>query len=146
MVNHLVFQGRMVEDVKSGQTQAGMDYANFRIAWSRKFKDRDGNEKENRCFLDCKAFGGTARFINQYLSAKGTELIAEGELNTETWQTQEGQNRSKTVLMVSGAHFCGSRRDGSTAGGSAGNDAGNSTDNVQPNLTPMEVNPDDLPF
>lgn len=127
MINHLAFQGRLVEDAKVGQTNGGTDYANFRLAWSEKYKD-----KETKCFLDCKAFGGTAKFIGQYLSQKGQEMIAEGKLTTEEWE-KDGQKRSKIVLMVSGAHFCGKKQDGASGG------------DIQPNMTP--VDPDgELPF
>ena len=41
MVNHVVLQGRLVEDPRFGQSNGGTDYANFRVAWSRKYKDKD---------------------------------------------------------------------------------------------------------
>ena len=126
MVNHLVFHGRMVEDAKCGQTNGGTDYANLRLAWNKKYKD-----KETKCFLECKAFGGTASFIQKFLGQKGQELIVEGELNTEEWE-KEGQKRSKTVLLVSAAHFCGSKKDN-------GSDQG-----FPVNMTPVET--DSLPF
>ena len=107
-LNHLSFQGRFVADPTTGTTTGGTEYANFRLAWSEKYK-----EKETKCFLECKAFSGTAAFIKKYFS-KGQEIIAEGKLTTEEWTNQEGQNRSKMVLMVSGVHFCGKKGDGET--------------------------------
>ena len=126
MVNHLVFQGRMVEDAKCGKTNGGTDYANFRLAWNNKYKD-----KETKCFLECKTFGGTASFIQKFLGQKGQEMIVEGELNTEEWE-KDGQKRSKIVLLVSNAHFCGSKKDN-------GGDQG-----FPVNMTPVET--DNLPF
>lgn len=126
MVNHLVFQGRLVDAPTCGQTTGGTDFANFRVAWSEKYRD-----KENRCFLECKAFGGTATFISKYFNEKGQELAVEGKLNTEEWE-KDGQKRSKIVLVVDKVHFCGSRRE-------SGQEA-----SVQPNLTPVET--DELPF
>ena len=128
MVNHLVYQGRLVDAPTCGQTTGGTDFANFRVAWSEKYKD-----KENRCFLECKAFGGTATFISKYFNEKGQELAVEGKLNTEEWE-KDGQKRSKIVLVVDKVHFCGSKRD-------SGQEAP-----VQPNMTPMEVDEDQLPF
>ena len=128
-VNHLVFQGRLVDDVTVGQTTSGVDYANFRLAWNEKYKD-----KETKCFLDCKAFSGTALFIGKYLSKKGTEMIVEGKLTTDEWE-KDGQKRSKIVLVVSGTHFCGKRQDGGETGGS-----------VQPNMGGTVVETAELPF
>lgn len=124
MVNHTIIQGRLVDAPSCGQTNVGTDYANFRIAWSKKYKD-----KEIKLFLECKAFGGTAKFISQYFNTKGQELSVEGELTTEEWE-KDGQKRSKNVLMVSNAHFCGKKQDGGT----------------QPNMTPVEIPDDQLPF
>ena len=105
MINHLSFQGRFVEDPHFGQTNGGTDFANFRLAWSEKYKD-----KETKCFLECKAFGGTATFMQNYMNKKGQEIIVEGKLNTEEWENN-GQKRSKIVLVVSSAHFCGKRQE-----------------------------------
>lgn len=134
MVNHLVFQGRLVDDPKFGTTNSGTEFANFRMVWSRKYK-----EKETKCFLECKAFSGTAKFMQNYMNRKGQELIAEGEMTTEEWD-QDGQKRSKNVFVVSGVHFSGKKPDGETASAQAGN-----TDSAaQLNMT--EVETDELPF
>lgn len=106
MVNHTVFQGRLVDNPVFGDTNAGGRYANFRIAWSEKYK-----EKENKCFLDCKAFGPTAQFMEKFMNSKGQEILVEGKLNTEEWE-KDGQKRSKIALVVSNAHFCGKKHDG----------------------------------
>ena len=106
MMNHLSLQGRMVADPELKDTNSGTKVVNFRIAWSEKFKDR-----ENRLFLECKAFGALAEHICKYF-VKGQEAAVEGKLNTEEWKSQNGENRSKIVLMVSGVHFCGKKQDG----------------------------------
>ena len=125
MLNHLSMQGRMVADPEVKNTNSGSQVVNFRIAWSEKYKDR-----ENKCFLECKAFGTQAEFLGKYFR-KGQEILVEGKLNTEEWETQDGQKRSKIVLLVSNLHFCG-KKDGGTG-------------EVQQNMTPV-VDPDVLPF
>lgn len=111
-LNCLCYQGRMVADAEFGDTKAGTRYANFRLAWSKKYK-----EQETKCFLDCKAFGGTAQFVEKYLSKKGQEMVIEGELNTDEWE-KDGQKRSKIVCIVGSVHFSGSKKD-SEGGGTA---------------------------
>lgn len=108
-VNHLTYQGRMVADPELRETNSGTKVVNFRVAWSEKYKER-----ENKCFLECKAFGGVAEHVAKYYT-KGKEIVVEGKLNTEEWKTQDGQNRSTIVLNVSAAHFCGSRQDSGNA-------------------------------
>ena len=133
MLNHVSFQGRFVEDPKFGQTNSGTDYANFRLAWSEKYK-----EKETKCFLECKAFGGTAQFMQKYMNQKGKEILVEGKLNTDEWQDQEGNKRSKIVLMVNNCHFCGK------ADGQAPAQTQAAEPEVPVNMTPVQT--DELPF
>ena len=122
MINHLDLQGRMVADPEIRQTDSGSSVANFRVAWSEKYKER-----ENKLFLECKAFGAQADFLGKYFK-KGQEICVEGKLNTEEWE-KDGQKRSKVVLVVNNVHFCGKKEEGNS---------------VQPNMTPVET--DELPF
>ena len=108
-VNHLVLQGRLVDVPTFGDTSSGSRYANFRLAWSEKYK-----EKETKCFLDCKAFAGTAQHMEKYMNQKGQEIIVEGKMTTDEWE-KDGQKRSKNALIVSSVHFCGKKQDGGTA-------------------------------
>ena len=126
MINHLTYQGRMVADPELRETNSGTKVVNFRVAWSEKYKD-----KENKCFLECKAFSAQAEFLSKYFT-RGQEIGLEGKLNTEEWET-DGQKRSKIVLMVSAIHFCGKKE--SNAGGGE----------VQPNMTPVDPGAE-LPF
>jgi single-strand DNA-binding protein len=95
----------MVADPELKNTNNGTQVSNFRVAWSEKFKDR-----ENKLFIECKAFGALAEFICKHFS-RGNELVVEGKLNTEEWTGQDGQKRSKVVLMVTGVHFSGKKQD-----------------------------------
>lgn len=110
MLNDFTLQGRFVEDPTFGDTKGGTRFANFRLAWNKKI-----GEKESKLYIECKAFGGTAQFMEKYMNHKGQEILAEGELNTEEWTSQEGQKRSKIVMVVRGVHFCGKRQDGGAA-------------------------------
>lgn len=103
MINHLAYQGRFVADPELKDTKSGTKVVNFRVAWSEKYKDH-----ENKCFLECKAFDKTAEHICKYFK-RGQECVVEGKLNTEEWENN-GQKRSKIVLMISGIHFCGSKQ------------------------------------
>ena len=114
MMNHLDLQCRLVADPELKDTNSGVKVVNFRVAWNEKFRD-----KENKLYLECKAFGALAEHICKYF-VKGQEAAVEGKLNTEEWTSQDGQNRSKIVLMVSGIHFCGKKQEGGQAQGTGG--------------------------
>lgn len=102
MVNNTILQGRLTADVELKTTQSGANVCGFTVAWSEKY-----GEIEKKCFLRCTAWQKTAEFINKYF-VKGQEIIVEGKLNTEEWEDDNGK-KSRTVLSVEKAHFCGSK-------------------------------------
>jgi len=106
MVNHFTIQGRFTKEPEIRVLPSGVEMTTGRIAWSEKYK-----EKETKLFLDIKAWRGTAAFIANYFK-KGSEIIIEGRLETEEWTTDNGENRSRVVLTVEHAHFCGKKEDG----------------------------------
>lgn len=130
MLNHLALQGRLVDAPAFGDTKSGTRYANFRLAWSEKYKDT-----ESKCFLDCKAFGGTAQFMEKYMNQKGQEILVEGKLTTDEWE-KDGQKRSKNALVISSVHFCGKRQDGGAEAPAPAQDPSGAT----------VVDTDELPF
>lgn len=131
MLNSVSFQGRVTRDLEKKQTQSGIDFVNFTLAWSEKYK-----ETETKCFLRCKAWRQTAVFLDKYFHNKGSEVLVEGHLETDEWTDTDGNNRSFTVLMVDKAHFCGKRQDGAQTAQDAS--AGSSA--------PVEVTDEELPF
>ena len=133
-VNHVVFQGRNVRDLELKSTQSGIEYVNFDVAWSDKYK-----ENEIQCFLPCKAWRQTATFLDKYFHGKGAEMVLEGRLETEKWQDKDGNNRSRIVMNVDRVHFCGKKGDG----------AGQTAEAAVPANVPdgaKEVPDSDLPF
>ena len=129
MLNKLEYQGRLTADIELKQTQSGVSFTEFTVAWSEKYK-----EVETKCFLRCKTWRQTAEFLSKYFK-KGSELIIEGKMVTEQWE-KDGQPQSRTICDVEKVHFCGSKSD---------NGGNNSPTNSAPKME--EIAPDDdLPF
>lgn len=101
MVNKAIIHGRLVADPETRTTSGGTSVCNFRVAWSRKYK-----EQEVKLFLPCTAWGSTAEIVQNHFS-KGKEIVLEGELQTNAWQDQNGNRRSNTELSVDRVHFVG---------------------------------------
>lgn len=125
MLNNFVLQGRLTKDIECGQTNSGVNYANFTIAWNEKY-----NETETNLFMNCKSWRGTADLINKYFK-KGDELIVEGKIITEIYE-KDGNKKSSTRMIVDKIHFTYGKKN-------------NSEDNVKTELTPVEDD-SSLPF
>ena len=100
MLNHVILQGRLTKDIELRTTNSGVSVINFTVAWNRKIND----ENEKVLFMDCEAWRGTADLINKHFK-KGNEIIVEGELYTNTYQTADGENRHSARLNVTQVHF-----------------------------------------
>ncbi len=75
--------------------------ADFAIATDRRFK------KDETDFFEVVAFGSTAKFIEKYLR-KGAKIAISGRLRQDRWNNQEGQSRSKVVVIADEVEFAGS--------------------------------------
>ncbi len=108
--NRVILIGRLTRDPEYKQLQ-NTEVANFSLAVSESYKDKDGNKKEEVSFIDCEVWGKRAGVINQY-TKKGNELQIEGRLRQDTWES-DGQKRSKLVVKVDDFNFIGNNNNSS---------------------------------
>lgn len=132
MVNKVILQGRLVRDVELKYTQSDVANCEFTVAWSEKYK-----ETETKCFLRCKAWRGTAEFVDKYFS-KGQEIVVEGRMTTEEWE-KDGEKQSRTICVIDKANFCGPNAGNKVSGSSVPADAGfvNIPDDVEDESLPF---------
>lgn len=65
-------------------------------------KDKDSKTT----WIECKAWGKTAEFIAQWFK-KGSWIVLSGTFSFEHWTDKEGNEKSKPVITVDRAGFCG---------------------------------------
>lgn len=90
---------RLSQDVELRYLPSGIAVAKLNLVNSSKYKTQDGTQKEDICFIEGTVFGKLAEIANQYLK-KGSKIYVVAELKQETWQDQNGQNRSKHSLKI----------------------------------------------
>lgn len=91
---------RLTRDMEMVTTQSGVTIGKLGLACSEKYK-----EKETQLFIDATVFGKPAEIISQYAGSKGTQIFLTGKLQTEQWQDQQGQKRSKVSMTVEDFSF-----------------------------------------
>jgi single-strand DNA-binding protein len=117
--NKVILMGNLTRDPELKYLPSGAAVANVGIAVNRVYNDRQsGEKKEEVCFVDLDAFGRTAEIINEYFQ-KGRPILVEGRLRLQTWETDDGQRRSKHSVFVDRFEFVGGRQDGDGDGGGA---------------------------
>lgn len=103
-LNKVLLAGHLTRDVELKYTEAGTAIAHFGVAVSRKWKDKDGEQKEEVCFVDCNAFARTAEVICEFM-VKGSPILIEGRLRFNQWETTDGQKRSTLRVVVESFQF-----------------------------------------
>lgn len=119
--NKVMLMGNLTRDVELKYTPSNQPVANLGIAVNRRFRTRDGEDREETTFVDCEAWGRVAEVMNQYLS-KGRPVFVEGRLKLDQWQDKEGNNRSKLRVVVENFQFLDSRGGDNSGGNSGGAD------------------------
>ena len=117
--NRVILAGNLTRDPELSYLPNGTAICKFGLAANRKYRDRDGNQKEDVCFVDLSAFGKQAELINQYM-AKGRQILIEGRLNFRQWTDKEGKNKSKLDVVVENFTFLGSAPGAGGGGGQGG--------------------------
>lgn len=132
-INKVILVGNLGQDPEIRYTADGRPIANFSIATSETWKDRNSGERREKTeWHRVVVFGKLAEICGEYLS-KGRQVYIEGKLQTRKWQGQDGQDRYTTEVVVDirgtmqmlGGRDGGPARPASSyAGNNAGNNAG----------------------
>ena len=117
--NRVIIAGNLTRDPEVRFLSNEQAVANFGLAMSRKFKDRQGNLQEEATFVDVECWGRTAELVGQYLT-KGRGALVEGRLKLDQWEDQQGQKRSKLKIVAETVQFLNSGQRGQQGSGSQG--------------------------
>ena len=98
--NRVIMLGNLTRDPQLRYLPNNTAVCDFGLATNRRWRDKDGNQKEDVCFVDVAAFGRQAETINQYVT-KGRAILVEGHLKFDTWTGQDGAKKSKHRQQIS---------------------------------------------
>lgn len=114
MYNKVVLIGNLTADPELRYTPQGTPLCNLRIAVNTRYK-KDGENQEEVLFIGVTVWGKQGESCSQYLS-KGRPVLVEGRLQEQRWTTDEGQQRSKMVVIAQNVRFLGKKDDGAAHG------------------------------
>lgn len=101
--NKVILMGNLTRDPELRYTANGTAVASFGLAINRRFQ-LEGVWKDEVCFVDITVWGKQAENCSQYLT-KGRGVLIDGRLNYRTWETDEGQKRSKLDVVATTVQF-----------------------------------------
>jgi len=120
--NKVLLMGNLTRDPQLSYLPSQTPVVEFGLAVNRKWTSKDGESKEETCFVDCRAFSRLAENINKYMR-KGRPIFVEGRLVFEQWTAQDGSKRSKHRIHVDNCQFLGGGPGAPGAGAPAGGEA-----------------------
>jgi single-strand DNA-binding protein len=139
MLNKVQLIGNVTRDIEMRYLSSGDGIANFSVATNRRWKDKNGERKEESEFHNITAFGALAKICGDYLK-KGSKVYLEGRIKTESWE-KDGEKKFRTVIIAEDMKML----DGKQSGGqqSGGQDA---QPKQQERDVYSEAFDDDIPF
>ena len=105
-MNKFFGKGRISQDLDVKTSQNDKKIVRFSIAIRNDFKSQSGEYESH--FFNCVAFGNQAEFLSKYFK-KGQEILISGHLQNNNWQTESGEKRTSTNIVVETAEFCGAK-------------------------------------
>lgn len=107
-LNSVMIAGRLTRDPEMKMI-GERHLAHLGIAINRRYKDRDGNAKEEVTFVDVTAWGKTAENCGTYLF-KGSAVYIEGHLKMDEWKTKDGQPRQMLKIEAENVQFLDAKK------------------------------------
>ena len=122
-LNKVFLIGNLTQDPEVRSLQSGMPVAEIRIAVNRRYKDRDGQPKEDTLFIQVESWNRLADFCKDWLK-KGQRVFVEGRLKMDAWE-KDGVKHSRIKVQADRIQFADARPVERTAEESAsGGDIG----------------------
>lgn len=110
-INKVIISGNLTRDAELRQTNTGMSVLKFSVAVNDRIKKNDYWEDYPN-YIDCTLWGSRADTLSQYL-VKGLKVAIDGKLRYSSWETQNGDKRSKIEVICDNIEFM-SRKENNT--------------------------------
>jgi len=107
--NSVTMIGHLTRDPELRYTPSSLPICEIGLAVTDSFTGQDGTVKKDTCFIDCSCFGKRAETLSKFVK-KGDPLLVSGTLKMDSWQTKDGQKRSKHKINISSFTFLGGKQ------------------------------------
>lgn len=100
MDNTVTLVGNVTRDPEIRYTPSGQTVATFGLAVNRRWQNRQTQEWEEQVsFFDIKCWSQMAENVSESVQ-RGTRVIVTGRLEQRSWETDNGEKRSKVEVVA----------------------------------------------
>ncbi len=121
-VNKVIVIGNLGANPDIRALPSGQNVANFSLATTERFTDRNGAKQERTDWHRIVAFGQLADTCDRFLS-KGRQVYVEGRLTTRQYEAKDGSGkRYRTEIVARQLRLLGNRTNGNASKAEASDD------------------------
>jgi single-strand DNA-binding protein len=103
-LNHVVVAGNLTKDPIFRETFNKTPVVNFSVAANRRYKDSTNQWQEDVCYVGIVAWNKLADSCKERLR-KGSAVLIDGELQSRSWKTDDGHNRTIVEIKAKRIQF-----------------------------------------
>lgn len=107
-INYVIVAGNLTKDPVFRETTNKTPVVNFSIASNRKYKDSSNIWQEDVCYVGIVAWNKLAESCKERLK-KGSAVLVDGELQSRSWKSEDGHNRSIVEIKARRIQFLNKR-------------------------------------
>ena len=107
-INYVIVAGNLTKDPTFRQTKNQTPVVNFSLASNRKYKDSTNQWQEDVCYVGIVAWNKLAESCRDRLK-KGSAVLVDGELQSRSWKSDDGHNRSIVEIKARRIQFLNKR-------------------------------------
>lgn len=111
-VNKVIIVGNIGKDPVVRAFNNGGKVVQFSVATSKKYRDANGEMKEETSWHNIRIAGKSAESFEKCDVKKGTSIYLEGELNYRTWNDNAGIRHDMTEIVCFTFQLLGNRQQG----------------------------------
>lgn len=109
--NRVILVGNLTRDPELRYIPSGTPVTDIGLAVNDRRKNSEGEWVDETTFVDITLWGRQAEVASEYLS-KGSPVLIEGRLKLDTWETNDGQKRSRLKVIGQRMQMLGAPREG----------------------------------
>ena len=151
--NRVVLVGNLTRDPELRYIPSGTAVTEIGLAINERHKSSKGDWVDETVFVDITLWARLAEIAGEYLT-KGSSVLIEGRLKFDTWESNDGQKRSKLRVVGERMQMLGGKGGGGEGGGPSGRRGGarggNEFDSAGPDDRGVSASynepDDDIPF
>ncbi len=107
--NKVILLGNLTKDPELRYAPSGAPVCNFDLAVNRTYTTQAGERRDEVCYTTIVVWGKQAETCAEFLE-KGRPALVEGHLQQRSWETPDGQKRSKHEVVAERVQFLGPKK------------------------------------